>query len=92
MNIVQHVALGALWIYKRVLSPVLHTLVGPFAGCRFSPTCSEYAADAVRQHGALKGLALAARRMCRCHPWGGCGEDPVPEQFTLNISRKGSAS
>ncbi|KIA79628.1 membrane protein insertion efficiency factor YidD [Chromobacterium amazonense] len=46
--------------------------------CRFQPTCSSYAIEAVRKHGALKGGALAARRICRCHPWGGSGYDPVP--------------
>ncbi|UTH75631.1 membrane protein insertion efficiency factor YidD [Chromobacterium sp. IIBBL 290-4] len=46
--------------------------------CRFQPTCSSYAIEAVSKHGALKGGALAARRICRCHPWGGSGYDPVP--------------
>ncbi|MEN6078548.1 membrane protein insertion efficiency factor YidD [Chromobacterium piscinae] len=46
--------------------------------CRFQPTCSGYAIEAVRKHGALKGGCLAARRICRCHPWGGSGYDPVP--------------
>ena len=91
MNIVQRMAIGGLWIYKRVISPALHAVVGPFGGCRFTPTCSIYAANAVRQHGALKGSVLAANRICRCHPWGGCGDDPVPEQFSFNLSRKGSA-
>lgn len=47
-------------------------------GCRFHPTCSQYAAEAVRRHGAIRGTALAARRLARCHPWGGQGWDPVP--------------
>jgi putative membrane protein insertion efficiency factor len=46
--------------------------------CRFTPTCSAYAIDALREHGALRGLWLSARRIARCHPWGGCGHDPVP--------------
>jgi uncharacterized protein len=82
VNIVQHIALGMLRTYKFVVSPLLHTLVGPFAGCRFHPTCSVYAAEAVRRHGVLKGSTLAAGRICRCHPWGGCGEDPVPEKLS----------
>jgi uncharacterized protein len=85
------IAIGGLWVYKRLVSPVLHTLVGPFGGCRFYPTCSVYAAQAVQRHGVLKGSALAIHRVCRCHPWGACGEDPVPEQFTLTTSRKGAA-
>ncbi|HZX23498.1 MAG TPA: membrane protein insertion efficiency factor YidD [Woeseiaceae bacterium] len=56
-------------------------LVSPFLGanCRYQPTCSEYAREAIAGHGALKGGALALRRIGRCHPWGGSGYDPVPE-------------
>lgn len=46
--------------------------------CRFQPTCSEYAVDAIEAHGAIKGGFLAVRRIARCHPWGGEGHDPVP--------------
>ncbi len=46
--------------------------------CRYDPTCSAYALDALEQHGALRGLWLTARRLGRCHPWGGHGWDPVP--------------
>jgi putative membrane protein insertion efficiency factor len=53
-----------------------------FAGrpspCRFVPSCSTYAVEAVERHGALRGSWLAVRRICRCHPWGGQGLDPVP--------------
>lgn len=63
--------------YRRFVSPALHALL-PGSGCRFHPTCSAYAAEAVRRHGAARGAALAARRVGRCHPWGGSGEDPVP--------------
>ena len=61
MNIVQRFAIGALWIYKRAVSPLLHALVGPFGGCRFHPTCSVYAAKAVRRHGAVAGTWLSVR-------------------------------
>lgn len=55
-------------------------LLSPFLGgnCRFNPTCSEYAIEAVRSQGLVRGLWLATRRICRCHPWGGAGHDPVP--------------
>ncbi|WP_289004132.1 membrane protein insertion efficiency factor YidD [uncultured Kingella sp.] len=46
--------------------------------CRYTPTCSQYAIEAVRKYGALKGGWLALKRLARCHPWGGCGYDPVP--------------
>ncbi len=59
-------------IYRYTLSPLLGV------NCRYQPTCSEYAVEALRQHGAFRGMALAARRIGRCHPWGGAGYDPVP--------------
>lgn len=59
--------------------------LGPSAilppSCRFMPSCSAYAIEAVRRHGALAGGWLAARRLCRCHPWGGEGFDPVPDHW-----------
>lgn len=58
--------------YRLVFSP----FVGH--GCRFQPTCSAYALEALETHGALRGGWLAARRVLRCHPWGGAGIDNVP--------------
>jgi len=78
MNLGQYIAMGVLRIYKFAISPALHVLFGPSGGCRFHPTCSVYAAEAVRAHGVMKGSVLAVGRICRCHPWGGCGHDPVP--------------
>lgn len=54
--------------------------ISPFLGqnCRFSPSCSEYAIEALHRHGAFKGLLLAVRRVSRCHPWNPGGFDPVP--------------
>ncbi len=56
--------------------------LSPFLGrqCRFHPTCSAYALEAIECHGALKGWGLALRRILRCHPWGASGFDPVPEK------------
>ncbi len=49
--------------------------------CRFTPTCSQYGLEAFKKHGPIKGLYLTTRRILRCHPWGGSGYDPVPEEF-----------
>jgi uncharacterized protein len=64
--------MGAVWLYRRGVSPFLGL------NCRFMPSCSEYAAEALREHGGVKGSWLALRRIGRCHPWGGSGYDPVP--------------
>ena len=63
---------AAIALYRQLLSPWL----GP--ACRFEPTCSCYAAEAIERHGAVRGVALAARRIARCRPLGGFGYDPVP--------------
>ncbi|MFQ5954574.1 MAG: membrane protein insertion efficiency factor YidD [Kiloniellales bacterium] len=60
--------------YRWLVSPVLAP------ACRFEPTCSDYAAQAIARHGALVGAWLALKRVARCHPWGDSGPDPVPEQ------------
>lgn len=58
--------------YRAAISPWLP------AACRYTPTCSQYAIEALLKHGPLKGSWLALRRILRCHPWGGEGPDPVP--------------
>jgi uncharacterized protein len=67
-----YLIIGLIKIYQYVISP--YTM----ASCRFTPTCSTYAVQAVEKHGPLKGGWLALKRIMRCNPWGGHGHDPVP--------------
>ena len=69
----RRILLRLIRIYQIVLSPLLGR------SCRFHPTCSEYAMEAIRTHGSLRGSWLATRRLGRCHPWHAGGHDPVPE-------------
>jgi putative membrane protein insertion efficiency factor len=79
MNPGRFILLMFLRGYQRVVSPILTAVFGPMGfGCRYEPTCSQYAIQAIQTHGTLRGSWLASRRLCRCHPWGGCGPDPVP--------------
>ena len=61
-------------LYQWLISPLLGS------NCRFQPTCSQYAYDAIKTHGALKGLKLGAKRIGKCHPWHEGGYDPVPKK------------
>jgi len=71
--------IGLVRLYQRVLSPLLNLVSGP--RCRFHPTCSAYAVQALERHGAVRGSLLTARRIGRCHPLNEGGFDPVPEKL-----------
>ena len=79
--------LALIWVYRRLLSPVLTALTGP--ACRFEPSCSAYAEEAVRVHGAWRGARLAVHRVLRCHPFARAGFDPVPRGRGLTAGERG---
>ena len=68
---------AAIWLYQRTLSPAL-VVIDPTCGCRFAPTCSHYAREALQEHGFFPGLALTVVRLAKCGPWHPGGGDPVP--------------
>ncbi len=72
LRVIGWVLILPIRFYRKFISP----LTPPT--CRFTPTCSQYAIEAIRKHGPFKGLALAVWRILRCNPWGGSGYDPVP--------------
>ncbi|ERK39307.1 putative membrane protein insertion efficiency factor [Segatella baroniae F0067] len=78
-NIIHGITKALVWVlilpimfYQHIISPMTPP------SCRFTPTCSEYARQALMKHGPIKGLLLAIWRILRCNPWGGSGYDPVP--------------
>jgi len=73
---------GAIRVYQLTLA---YFFVG---ACRYEPSCSAYAAEAVARHGALRGGWLAAHRLCRCGPWGGMGYDPVPSRLSCETAER----
>lgn len=75
--------LGALWLYKKLISPALHFAGGPSGGCRFYPTCSVYATEAIRVHGPLIGVFLTTKRLICCTPLHPGGVDFVPSPTAL---------
>jgi putative membrane protein insertion efficiency factor len=74
MRVIAPGLLAMIAVYRLAISPWLGR------ACRFEPSCSAYAAEAIRRHGAAHGVLLAGRRLLRCHPWGGSGWDPVPDR------------
>ncbi|MES2307541.1 MAG: membrane protein insertion efficiency factor YidD [Verrucomicrobiota bacterium] len=87
-SLFQKVAVGMIRLYQWTLSPLWIFIAGSAAKCRYVPTCSHYAVEAIQVHGVLRGTVLGFKRICRCHPWGGFGPDPVPPK--LDPCKKGS--
>jgi len=75
-RVLNRVLLAGIWLYQAAR-------LGQPSPCRYTPTCSAYAAEALHVHGPLAGLWLTVRRLARCHPWGGFGPDPVPHKGAL---------
>ena len=69
---INYIFLIPIWIYQKSISPMFPS------SCRFTPTCSQYAVEAIKKYGPIKGIWLGTKRLLRCHPWGGSGYDPVP--------------
>ena len=72
LKVLNYFLIVPIKLYQKLLSP----LIGP--SCRFTPTCSNYAIEAINKHGPFKGFWLAIKRISKCHPWGDSGHDPVP--------------
>jgi putative membrane protein insertion efficiency factor len=72
------IAIVPVRAYQWFISPLLPP------SCRYEPTCSAYAVEALKRHGLIRGSYLTARRLLRCHPWGGCGYDPVPAHSSMH--------
>ena len=70
-KVIRKALIGAVRVYQKAISPYKKPC------CRYTPTCSEYAIQAIEKYGALKGTYLALRRVLRCNPWGGSGYDPL---------------
>ena len=82
----QAIPIGLIKFYQLVISP----LIGP--RCRFYPSCSHYACEAIKKHSTIRGIGLAAKRLSRCHPGSEGGFDPVPEVSSDNIEPNHSQS
>ena len=78
LNAPKSALIALVKFYQIVLSPIKLAILGPGSRCRFQPSCSQYAVEALRAHGFLRGSWLALKRLLRCHPWGAFGPDPVP--------------
>lgn len=88
MNPLQWIMTRLIRGYQLFLSPLKNAIFGASGRCRFTPTCSQYALEAIQIHGAFKGAWLGVRRLLRCNPWGSWGPDPVP----CKIDKKGDSA
>ena len=85
-QIISFTILFLVKIYQWIISPILPQ------SCRYTPTCSAYMVEAINVWGPIKGTWLGLKRISRCHPWGGCGQDPVPQKVGKSSKFKSSKS
>lgn len=85
----KRVLLGLITAYQRWVSPALPVVTLGTCACRFTPTCSHYASEAIATHGALRGTWFAVRRLLKCGPWHPGGHDPVPAARQLRCTAAG---
>ena len=78
----RQILIALIKVYRYAISPYLAP------SCRYTPTCSSYAIEAIERHGIFRGSWLALRRVSRCHPWHEAGYDPVPENNDLTVTRR----
>ena len=88
VNPAQHILVFIVRLYRLTLSPAKTFVFGETGRCRYTPSCSAYALEAVQAHGALVGGWLALKRIGRCHPFGSCGHDPVPPKVAKETTAK----
>ncbi len=81
-SIIEFIVLLPVYFYRLAISPLLPP------SCRYTPTCSAYSIDAIKKHGAIKGIYLSTKRILSCNPFGGSGYDPVPEEFYFFKKKK----
>jgi len=76
IKVISHILVAPIRVYQAVLSPILSGVFG--MRCRYEPSCSHYMANAIYEWGPLRGMWMGIKRLSRCHPYGGFGDDPVP--------------
>ena len=86
-NGLKFICISLIRMYQLLLSPMKYFFFGSVSSCRFSPSCSCYAMEALKKHGIIYGIYLSVRRIFRCHPWNKGGFDPVPHKNSCTLNK-----
>lgn len=86
MKVINYIFIFPVKLYQWFISPILP------ASCRYTPTCSTYTIEAIKEWGPIRGMWMGLRRISTCHPWGGMGHDPVPENPKKRKNKKGESA